>query len=78
MEYIALFHTQSGAIKFHKTLAAKGPEAQLLPVPRKLSSSCGIAVKFSYDDDIIGLISADVEKIYEINGSEYSLFYEVE
>jgi len=75
MEYIALFHTQSGAIKFHKKLAAKGLVAQMLPVPRHLSSGCGIAVRFSYHDDINELVLDDVEKVYEIKERKYRLVY---
>jgi len=78
MEYLALFHTQSGAIKFHKALGGKGIEARMLPVPRKLSSSCGIAVRFSYEDDIGRLVLVDIEKIYKINGPEYQLVYDGE
>jgi len=72
---LALFHTQSGAIKFQKRLAIRGIDAQMQPVPRKLSSSCGIAVRFDYDGEIAAFVSADVQEIYEIRGSEYLLLY---
>ena len=78
MDYLALFHTQSGAIKFQKALMGKDFEARMLPVPRKLSSSCGIEVKFSSSDEIGRHISPELEKIYEIKEHEYYLIYESE
>ncbi len=49
--------------------------AELMPVPRKLSSSCGISAKFEYSGDIRSMISEDIEKLFEITGSEYKLIY---
>jgi len=76
MEYMVLFFTQSGAIKFYKTLNQMGVSAEMMPVPRKLSSSCGVAVKLQYNSDIQSLLSGEIEKIYEVKGREYGLLYE--
>ena len=46
-----------------------------MPVPRKLSSSCGISAKFDYVGDIRSMISEDIEKLFEITGSEYKLIF---
>ena len=48
-EHIATFHTHLGAIKFHKLLTSLGMDAVMMPVPRKLSASCGTCVRFSGD-----------------------------
>lgn len=43
MDYIATFFTHSGAVKYRRYMGRLGVEAELLPVPRRLSSDCGIA-----------------------------------
>ena len=78
MEYLALFFTQSGAIKFYKMLKQKKIDAEMMPVPRALSSSCGIAVKIRYNSDICALLISDLEKVYEIREGDYRLLYEAE
>jgi len=78
MDYIVLFFTQSGAMKFEKILTKKEMPCTLLPVPRKLSSSCGLSVKFRYEGDITGFINDDIDKIYEIADGKYHLIYEEE
>lgn len=75
MEYMALFFTHSGAVKFDRSLKQKGYKSQPVPITRKLSSSCGIGVKFNFDGDLDDIISQDVERIYEIIESEYVLVY---
>lgn len=75
MEYLALFFTTSGSIKFRKKLKALAMEVEALPVPRKLSSGCGIAVKF-HSEDVSPLIDESVEKIYRKADDEYHLTYE--
>lgn len=78
MEYIALFFTHSGAMKYNRYLKNNGVKSELMPVPRKLSSSCGIAAKFSYSEDINEIISDDIEKLYRIDNSDYTVLYEAQ
>lgn len=75
MEYIAVFFTHSGALKYNKFLKNKDIPAQLMPVPRKLSSNCGIGIQFNYSSDINTIISEDIEKIFSIEGKESKLVY---
>ena len=78
MNYIALFFTHSGAVKFDKTLRNKGIKTLMMPSPRVLSSNCGISVQFTYDSDIQSLINEDVESIYKIQDvgtKNYMLVY---
>lgn len=75
MEYIAVFFTHSGALKYNKFLKSKDISSQLMPVPRKLSSNCGIGVKFNYISDISTIISEDIEKIFSIGHEESKLVY---
>jgi hypothetical protein len=76
MNYLSLFYTHSGSIKFQRFLQAKGIEVNLMPTPRKLSSSCGIAARYYYEGRLEDLISEDVEKVYTVNGNMYNLVFE--
>ncbi len=45
--YIATFFSHIGAVRFGRTLRALGVEHVLMPVPRRVSSSCGTCVRFT-------------------------------
>jgi len=75
-EYIAIFFTHSGAIKFDRFCKKNNITSELMPVPRKLSSNCGICSKFCYSNNVDDLISDEIEKIYECHEKEYILRYE--
>lgn len=75
MEYLATFFTHSGAIKYQRYLKNDSIAVELMPVPRKLSSNCGIAAKFSFSEDIKTIISVDIEKLYTVENREYQLIY---
>lgn len=64
MEYIIIFFTHSGAIKFDRKMKKTATPCELMPVPRKLSSNCGIGAKISYYNDIETLIDDEIEKIF--------------
>ncbi|WP_132995396.1 DUF3343 domain-containing protein [Sporanaerobacter acetigenes] len=74
-KYVAIFFTHSGAIKFDRKLKSYNIECELMPVPRKLSSNCGIGAKFKYDKDIKDIIDDEIEKIFIVEGKEYKLVY---
>ena len=46
MDYLATFYTHYGATRFHKHCEKKGIPAKMMPVPRELSASCGVCVRF--------------------------------
>ena len=46
---IALFHTNSAVLRAEKILRREGFTIKLIPVPRHLSSDCGIALRFDAD-----------------------------
>jgi hypothetical protein len=75
MEYIAIFFTHSGAIKYHRYLKSVDIENETMTVPRKLSSNCGIGVKFFKYDGIENIIIDDIEKIYKLEDNQYILIY---
>lgn len=45
MEYLATFYTHYGAMRFHKHCNEACIPAKMMPVPRELSSSCGVCVR---------------------------------
>ena len=78
MEYIAIFFTHSGAIRCSKSFENQGIKNSLMPVPRKLSSSCGIGTRFKYDGAIKDIVTEDIEKLYSLVNGDYNLIYEKE
>ena len=78
-EYIATFHTHLSALMTSRSLTALGVRAQMMPVPRKLSSSCGTCVRYLAEDPNFSAMDGDVEAVYEKIGSEdYTLLMEAE
>lgn len=73
--FIATFHTHYGALTFFNKLKEAGLTAKIMPVPRKLSSSCGICVGFSGDTNNIETARAaeDIEQIYSNENNNYTL-----
>ena len=74
MPYFITFFTHSGAIKFSRMLNKKNILNETSPVPRKLSSNCGIGVSLNYDEDIEELYIEDMERIYRKSDDNYSLY----
>lgn len=72
-KYCATFHTHYGAIKFNKICARRQIEAKLMPVPRKISSSCTTCVFFSAPapDAINDSEIEDLDECFLIEGQEY-------
>ena len=64
-DYIATFFTHYDAIKSVRTLAVHGIRAQLSPVPRSLSSSCGTCARFSCAEDPAPFIGSEAEQILQ-------------
>ena len=62
-----------------RNLNGAGIPARMMPVFRKLSSSCGTCVVYSAADPCLEQMDEDVEGVYEITGDEtYRLLYENE
>ncbi|MFW5675267.1 MAG: DUF3343 domain-containing protein [Acetivibrio ethanolgignens] len=47
--YIVTFHSHFSAISFHRSMKKQGIAAQLMPIPRHLSSSCGTCVALTWE-----------------------------
>lgn len=79
MNYTIVFHTQSGALKFDSKMKKLNIPCTLQPVPRKLSSSCGICAKLSYTDNPVNLMEPEIERIYkDMTSNQYELLFENE
>lgn len=75
VEYLATFYTHSGAVKYQRHLRSLGIWAELLPVPRRLSSDCGIGARFRTHHDINRLISHDIHRLFMVDQYGERLVY---
>ncbi len=79
MIYIATFFAHIGAVKFKKACDEIKIPARVMPVPRALSSSCGVCVRFEYDGtDVKKLINPDMEKLVKNDAPGYEEIYRAE
>ena len=69
-EYIATFHTHLSALMTSRNLTGLGLQARMMPVPRKLSSSCGTCVRYLAEEAHLSAMDEDVEAVYEKIGKE--------
>ncbi len=69
-DYIATFYSHFGALTFFNNLKKQNITAKLMPVPRKLSSSCGTCVSFS-SDMATDFENEDLEAIYLFENQSY-------
>lgn len=45
---VVLFHTTSAALRAERLIKQAGLRPKLIPVPRQLSSDCGISLRFEW------------------------------
>ncbi|MCI7098103.1 MAG: DUF3343 domain-containing protein [Lachnospiraceae bacterium] len=76
-EYIATFFSHFGATRFKKNCSRQGLPAQVMPVPRSLSSSCGTCVKYVSDKNPVPREHLqEIEQIVRIAGEDqYEVIY---
>ena len=79
--YVATFFSHFGAVRFQHLCATQGWAAQLAPVPRSLSSSCGTCVLFQTAElaknDLGQLITPELEQLV-LDDNGYTFLYTVE
>lgn len=46
---VVLFYTNSGVMQAEATLLKAGLALKLIPTPRELSSDCGVALRFEWE-----------------------------
>ena len=80
-QYVATFFSHFGAVRFQRLCAERGYEAQLAPVPRSLSSSCGTCVLFKTaeldEGKLQPLLTPELEQLV-LDENGYKLLYEAE
>ena len=69
-DFVATFHTHLSALMTSRNLTGLGLQARMMPVPRKLSSSCGTCVRYQADGPLLEAMDADVEGVYEVVGKD--------
>ena len=78
-DYVATFHTHLSALMTDRNLKGAGIQARMMPVFRKLSSSCGTCIVYAAQGPCLEQMDEDVERVYEIVGEEmYRLLRENE
>jgi len=77
-EYQVLFFTHTGAVKFDRSMKKEKILCELMPVPRLLSSNCGVSARIYFDGQIENLINDQIEKIFQNYGGNYTLIYDSE
>jgi hypothetical protein len=60
---VALFKAVSHAMKAERVLKEKGVSIKLIPVPKHISSDCGVCIRFTPDrrDDVESALAGAVE-----------------
>ena len=69
--YIVSFNSTHHAIRLDKTLQESGIRATTLPTPREITASCGISIRFLFEDievvkNLVGTNDVDYKGIYKI------------
>lgn len=78
MIYIATFFTHFGAMSFQRERKRQGLGAQMMPVPRALSASCGVCVRFEQDKEPEAQGAVDLEGLYAEENGAYRALYRAE
>ena len=71
--YIATFHTHLSALLTCRALTSSGVAARMMPVPRKLSASCGTCVDYEAAGPLLEQMDTDVERVFSVAGETYTL-----
>lgn len=79
MTYIATFYSHFGAIRFKRLCQEAGMPAELMPVPRKLSSSCGTCVRYAGEAPCPAVqYPEEVEQVVAVTEKGYERLYRAE
>ena len=68
---VVLFYTTSSVMRAEKVLKKAEVNAKLIPTPRELSSDCGIALRFDWEqaegiEAILDEAHVEIAGVYEI------------
>ena len=71
--FIATFHTHLSAMLTAQALETAGAAPRMMPVPRRLSSSCGTCVRYEAADPCLAQLDRDWEAVYRCTEDGYDL-----
>ena len=77
-QFVATFHTHLSALMTCRAMQNFGLHAEMVPVPRVLSSSCGTCVFYSAEDVRKELLDEDTEAVYLVEDHNYALVLQFE
>ncbi|WP_020675369.1 DUF3343 domain-containing protein [Geopsychrobacter electrodiphilus] len=68
-DLVAIFHSIHRVMKAEKILKQAGKQVLLIPVPRQLTSDCGLAIRFTQD------LRVEIEEVLAASGLEIQELY---
>lgn len=72
---LATFYTHYGALSLDRKLKKQKFSRQMMPVPRSLSASCGVCVRFEAESPEIARDAEDLEALYAEENGAYRLLF---
>ena len=82
MNYLVTFFTHFDAMSYQHSLSRLNIQGTLMPVPRKVSSSCGTCVTFTIEEALIPELDLiqmeDYAEIFQIMDESYILLHKNE
>ena len=78
MIFIATFLTHFGALSLQRRLRKNGIPVKMMPVPRSLSASCGVCVRFDAETPDEARGADDLEAVYQDTDNNYQLVFKEE
>ena len=75
-DYVAIFHSIHRVLKAEKILKQADVDFLLIPVPRQLTSDCGLALRFSLEDkasllEVLGDAELPPAEMFQRSGGAY-------
>lgn len=70
-EYLATFYTHTAAVISSRQLKTAGVRNRMMPVPRSLSSSCGVCIRYEAYTPMRECMDEELEEIYLVNADGY-------
>jgi len=71
-DYFLLFPAIHDVLKAEKRLKSEKIKYELVPIPRQLSSNCGVCIKVKNFENVLNLIGTDaIEACYIYDGREF-------
>ncbi len=75
-DHVAIFHSIHRVMKAEKVLKKAKAEVLLIPVPRQLTSDCGLAIRYAADDSggVLGILEQEglaPAEVFMLEGGAY-------